>query len=46
MPTACMKAYMIVEPTNVKPRLFRSFEKASDAGVLAGMGLLALRRRR
>ena len=30
MPTACMKAYMIVVPTNLKPRFFRSFDSASD----------------
>ena len=32
----CMKAYTIVEPTNVTPRFLRSFEKVSDSGVRGG----------
>ena len=36
MPTLCMKAYTIVVPTNVNPRRLRSFESASDSGVLDG----------
>ena len=31
-----MKAYMMVEPTKVKPRFLRSFESASDSGLVAG----------
>jgi hypothetical protein len=27
---------MMVDPTNVKPRFFKSFDKASDSGVVAG----------
>jgi hypothetical protein len=30
MPTACMNEYMIVEPTNVKPRFLRSLLSASE----------------
>ena len=37
MPVACMWAYMIVVPTNLKPRCFRSRLKASDSGVAAGI---------
>ena len=32
MPVACMCAYMMVEPTNLKPRRCRSLLKASDSG--------------
>ncbi len=31
MPVACMWAYMMVEPVNLKPRCFRSLENASDS---------------
>ena len=37
MPTACMKAYMMVVPTNLKPRFFRSLDMASDSGLVAGI---------
>jgi hypothetical protein len=32
---ACMKAYMVVGPTNDQPRFLRSFERAVDSGVIA-----------
>src|SRR5882672_3411031 len=32
-----MKAYMIVEPTNLKPLPFSSFDKASESAVRAGI---------
>jgi len=35
-----MNAYMIVDPTNVKPRFFRSFESASDSAVVAGTSFI------
>ena len=41
MPVACMKAYMMVEPTNLKPRPFRSLDSASDTSVRAGTAALA-----
>lgn len=31
-----MNAYMIVDPTNVKPLFCRSFDSASDSAVFAG----------
>ena len=43
MPTACMNAYMIVEPTNLKPRAFSAFENASDSGVRAGTSFIVRR---
>ena len=36
MPADCMSAYIVVGPTNRKPRLFSDFERASDAAVVAG----------
>ena len=30
-----MNAYTVVGPTNVKPRRFRSFDRAIDSGVVA-----------
>ncbi len=44
MPTACMKAYRMVVPTNLKPRFFKSFDKASETSVRAGTSLKARRR--
>src|SRR5690349_22450828 len=35
-PTACMYAYTIVEPTNLKPRRFKSLLHASESSVRAG----------
>src|SRR5690554_2632664 len=35
-PTACIYAYMVVEPKNLKPLFFRSLEIWSDKGVFAG----------
>ncbi|MOA66777.1 hypothetical protein D3C78_1936540 [compost metagenome] len=32
MPTACMKAYIVVGPTNVQPRFFNARDSAADAG--------------
>ena len=37
MPVACMCAYMMVEPTKVKPRFFRSLLSWSDTLVVAGI---------
>ena len=34
MPVACMCAYMIVDPTKVKPRFFKSLLMLSDNGVM------------
>ena len=31
MPTACMKAYIVVGPTNVQPRVFRARDRPADA---------------
>jgi hypothetical protein len=39
MPVACMNAYMMVLPTNLKPRRLRSLLMASDSAVKAGTGL-------
>ena len=39
-PMACMKAYMVVGPTKLQPRLRRSLESACDAGEV-GMALTA-----
>lgn len=36
MPTACMKAYMVVGPTKLNPRFLRSVLKDFDSGVWAG----------
>src|SRR5262245_15376933 len=36
MPTACMNAYVMVDPTNRKPRLRRSLLRASDSRVDEG----------
>ena len=36
MPTACIHAYTIVAPTNLKPRRFRSLEIFPDSAVWAG----------
>lgn len=35
-----MNAYMIVDPTNVNPRFLRSFDSASDSGVVAGTSFM------
>src|SRR3954471_11131907 len=34
-PIACMNAYIVVGPTNVQPRFRRSFDSATDSGVVA-----------
>src|SRR4029079_16684445 len=36
IPVACMKAYMMVVPTNLNPRVLRSFDRASDTSVRVG----------
>jgi hypothetical protein len=41
IPVACMWAYMMVLPTNLKPRLLRSLLIASDSLVLAGTCFIA-----
>src|SRR4051812_16217778 len=43
MPVACMKAYMMVVPTNLNPRFLRSLDSASDASVRTGTSPLSLR---
>ena len=35
-PSDCIAAYIVVGPTNLKPRLINSFESACDSGVEAG----------
>lgn len=35
-----MNAYTIVDPTNVNPRFLRSFDSASDSGLVAGTSFI------
>ena len=37
MPADCMSAYIVVGPTNRKPRFRSAFEAAFDSAVVAGM---------
>src|SRR5699024_4990329 len=37
MPTASINAYMVVEPTKLKPSLRRAFDKARDSAELVGI---------
>lgn len=40
MPVACMCAWQTVGPTNLKPRCFKSFDRALDSGEVAFMVFL------
>ena len=40
-PIACMKAYMVVGPTNAQPRFFRSLDSAIDSGEVAVSAMIA-----
>src|SRR5712692_2969245 len=44
MPTACMCAYMMVEPTKLNPRRLRSLLNASNSSDVAGISLIAFHR--
>src|SRR5712691_426814 len=44
MPTACMCAYMTVEPTKLNPRRLRSLLNASDSRDIAGISFIAFHR--
>jgi hypothetical protein len=37
IPVACICAYITVEPTNLNPLFFRSFEILSEISVVAGL---------
>src|SRR5881396_421242 len=42
MPVACMCAWQTVGPTNLKPRFFKSLDRASDSGEVAFMVCLVM----
>ena len=42
MPVACIHAYTITGPTNLKPRCFSSFEIVSESAVFVGTAPLVL----
>ena len=43
MPTACISAYIVVEPTKLNPAFLNALESASDSGVFEGKSARVLK---